>query len=165
MKTLITSAQVAAEAFRAPDFIQPYAVAEATILAAQRRHIRPVLGEKLYAALCGGGHATFLEEYVRPPLALYVKLSMLPSLAVQVGGAGVVELHSTNLARAGEARTRAAARRLRSEAGALMRRAVEHVEASPALFPEYDPAENILNRCSMAGGVVLTKTACHGERR
>jgi len=165
MKPLITPARVAAEAFRPPEFLQPDAVGESAIVAAQRRHIRPVLGETLYAALCGGAHPAFVEEYVAPPLALYVKAAMLPALAVQTGAAGVVELHSANLARADEAKMRAAARRLRADADALVRRAVEHVEGSRALFPEYDPEENVLNRCSVAGGVVLTKSVCDGERR
>jgi len=161
----MTPAEVAAAAFRAPEFIQPDAVGESAILAAQRRHIRPVVGAALYAALCRGDYVSLLEEYIRPPLALYVKLAMLPALAVQTGAAGVVELHSANLARAGEAKMRGAARRLRSDADALMRRAAEHIEASRGLYPEYDPEENVLNRCSVAGGVVLTKDVCDGNCR
>jgi hypothetical protein len=158
MELLITPAQVAQMAFRAPDFISEEAVAEATILAAQQKFVRPVLGDRLFDALCRGSYAPLLRDYVMPPLALYVKMLMLPALAVQAGGAGVVEANPKNFVRAGDARLRAAVRRLRTEALALMRRAIEHIESSaPRTYPEYDPADNILNRCSTDGGVVLPK--------
>ncbi len=154
MNLLITPAQVAETAFRAPYFIIPDAVPEATILAAQQKFIRPVLGG-LYDRLCAGEYPEFLAEYVLPPLALYVKLLMLPSLSVQAGSAGVVEVNSKNLARAGDTRLRYAVRRLRSDASALMARAVGHLEAHRDDFPEYDPHENVRNRCSIDGLVVL----------
>lgn len=154
MELLITPAQVAQTAFRAPDLIDPEAIPESTILAAQQKFIRPVFGG-LYTAMCAGRYAAFAEEYILPALALYVKMLMLPSLAVQAGRAGLVELDTQNLARAGEAKIRQAVRRLRSDASALIGRAVEQVENNPAQFPEYDPRDNIRRRCSTAGQVVL----------
>lgn len=154
MELLITPAQVAEQAFRAPDFITADAVPEATILAAQQKFIRPVLGA-LYDKLCAGGYPDLLAEYILPPLVLYVKLQMLPSLSVQAGTAGVVEVNSKNLAKAGDAKLRYAVRRLRSDASALMKRAVEHIEANPQDYPEYDPRENVRNRCSTEGQVIL----------
>jgi hypothetical protein len=156
MRTLITPTQVAELAFRAPDFITAEAVPTATILAAQHKFIRPVLG-KLYDALCEDRYPELLAEYVVPPLALYVKLLMLPSLAVQAGSGGVVEIEAENLARAGEIRLHEALCSLRSDAATLMHRAVEHIEADSASYPEYDPKCNVLNRVSMEGGIILNK--------
>lgn len=163
MRLIITPEKVAETAFCAPDFIQPEAVSEATILAAQQKFVRPVLGDALYEAVCGGAYPAMTEAFLRPPLALYVKMLMLPSLAVQAGGAGIVEVNSRNLARAGEGKLRSALRRLRCDARALMRRAVRHIESAPADYPEYDPTNNILNRCSTEGGLVLTKDG-NGKR-
>lgn len=154
MKLLITPAQVAEAAFRAPDLIPADAVPEATILAAQQQFIRPVLG-RLYDRLCAGTCPELLDGYIAQPLALYVKMLMLPSLAVQTGVAGVVEANPENLVRASDAKLRGAIRRLRGDATAMMRRAVEHIESDPAAYPEYDPHANILNRCSIDGGIVL----------
>jgi hypothetical protein len=167
MKTLITPARVASLAFRAPDFISEEAVSEATIVAAEERFIRPVLGAALCDALADGAWPELLEDYVAPALALYVKALMLPTLAVQVGVAGVAEVNSRNLARAGEAKLRAAVKRLQGDALALMRRAVEHIEGAgggsgagsgsgSGAYPEYDPAQNVLHRCSIEGGIALT---------
>jgi hypothetical protein len=157
MKLLITPAGVADLAFRAPDFINPEAIDEATILAATQKFIRPVLGRALCDALLEGSHPEFLEDFVRPPLALYVKMSMLPSLALRTGAAGVVEIHSRNMARADNTKLHTAIRRLRVDAAALMRRAVDHLEAEPATYPLYNPSDNILHRVSAGGGVVLPK--------
>jgi hypothetical protein len=162
MELLITPETVAETAFCAPDFITADAIPPATILAAQQKFIRPVLGG-LYGSLCRGEYPEFLAEYIVPPLALYVKLSMLPSLAVQAGMAGVVEADPENLVRASEAKLRDAVRRLRSDATALMRRAVERIESDPAAYPEYNPRHNVLNRCSIEGQIVLDKLKKDGE--
>jgi hypothetical protein len=151
---LITPARVAELAFRAPDFISPDSISEATILATQQKFIAPVFGG-LYERLCEGGYPEFVEEYVVPALALYVKMQMLPSLAVQAGGGGVVEVTSKNLARASDVKLRYAIRRLLSDATVLIDRAVTHIEVSPDSFPEYDPRKNIRNHTSVNGGVVL----------
>ena len=154
MKLLITPAQVAETAFHAPDFITADAVSETTILAAQQKFIRPVFGA-LYNRLCEGAYPDFVAEYIVPALALYVKLLMLPSLSVQAGTAGVVEVNSGNLAKASDTKLRYAVRRLRSDASALIECATEHVEANQAIYPEYDTRNNIRNRCSIDGQVVL----------
>ena len=41
-----------------------------------------------------------------------------------------------------------------AHAEALLRRAAEHLDAHRTEFPEYDPTENILKRCSTDGGFV-----------
>jgi hypothetical protein len=151
---IITPAKVAELAFRAPDFISADSIGEATILAAQQKFIAPVFG-KLYERLCEGAYTDFVDEYLAAALALYVKMQMLPTLAVQAGGGGVVEVTSKNLTRVGDAKLRHAVRRLRSDAAALIDRAVAHIEAYPEEFPEYDSHQNIRNRISTDGGIVL----------
>lgn len=154
MELVITPEKVSELAFRAPDFVPADNIPAATILAAQQKFIRPVFGA-LYQRMLSGAVAEFVDEYVAPPLALYVKMLMLPSLAVQSGAAGVVEVTGKNLAKVSDERLRAAIKRLRGDASALMRRAIEHVEDNPKLFPDYDPSENILNRVSIDGGIIL----------
>ena len=41
-----------------------------------------------------------------------------------------------------------------AHAEALLRRAAAHLAARRTEFPEYDPPENILTRCSTEGGFV-----------
>ncbi|MDR2912443.1 MAG: hypothetical protein LBV38_03985 [Alistipes sp.] len=157
MELIISPAKVAESAFRAPDLVPSDAVSEAVILAAQQKFVRPVLGAALYEAVCRGQYPTLTEEYLAPPLALYVKLLMLPALAVQSGVAGVVEATSRNFARAGDSKIYEARRRLRGDARALMMRAVEHIESLAGAYPEYSPRENVMRRVSTEGGVILPK--------
>jgi hypothetical protein len=166
MKTIITSARVAQLAFRAPDLLPEDSIPPSTIVAAEERFLRPVLGAALCDALAEGAYPKLLDDYIAPALALYVKALMLPTLAVQSGAAGTVEIKSGSLASAPEAKLRAAVRRLRGDALALVRRAVEHIESSraatggdPGAFPEYDPSGNVLHRCSLDGGIALTRRA------
>lgn len=154
MELLISPARIAQYAFRAPSFINAAAISDATILAAQQKFIRPALGA-LYDKICTGCYGDFLEEYIQPPLALYVKLLMMPSLAVQAGAGGVAEANSANLSKAGDAKFRYAVRRLRSDAAALMDRAVAHLDANRGKYPEYEPRADAHRRCSIEGGVIL----------
>ena len=55
---------------------------------------------------------------------------------------------------AGDDALRRRQRALRTEARTLLRRAAEHLDAHRTEFPEYDPTENILKRCSTDGGFV-----------
>lgn len=154
MELFISPARIAEYAFRAPNFINAAAISDATILAAQQKFIRPALGP-LYDEICAGRYPDFLEEYIQPPLALYVKLLMMPSLAVQAGGGGVAEASSENLTKAGDSKFRYAVRRLRSDAAALMDRAAAHLDANRESFPEYEPRADVRRRRSIEGGVIL----------
>ncbi len=64
MELLITPARVAELAFRAPDFIAPEAVPEATILAAQQKYLKPVLGAALYDRVSTGAYPLLVADYL-----------------------------------------------------------------------------------------------------
>lgn len=152
MKTLITPARVAEIAFEPAEAFCEAAVSEAAILSAQHKFIEPALGA-LYGELAEGKHAGLLEEYITPPLALYVKWLLMPSLAVQSGRMGIVQVQSASF-RPADARTLARARqRVKADARALMRCAVEHIEQNPQLYPSYDGGTAA--KAGTAGGVVL----------
>ncbi len=154
MTTLITSAEALALAFEAPGTVDESFVSEAVIISAERKFLRPVLGG-VYEEMLAGGHADLLDKYVKLPLALYVKWMALPQMSARGGNMGVVQLRTGNFSPAGDATLSAIRKRIKSDARALMLRAVEHVESSPALYPGYDPEQNILKRNSIAGGIIL----------
>ncbi|MDL2319896.1 hypothetical protein LJC45_02050 [Alistipes sp. OttesenSCG-928-B03] len=154
METLITPAEVAALAFTSAAEGDVSAISESAIAAAQQKFIKPVLNG-LYAALEEGRYPELLVEYVKPALAQYVRYLVLSSVASHVGTAGVIQPRAATFATAPEKSLAALRRRARSDARTLMRRAVEHIETIAADYPEYDPAQNILNRVSIEAGVVL----------
>ncbi len=130
------------------------AVTEAVILSAQQKFIRPVLGA-LYGVLLRGGHEELLEGYLKTPLAYYVKYLLLPSVAAQVGMAGVVCASGDGVAPVDDTALKRLMRRVKSDADALMDAAVEHIESHREEYPEYDPRENIRNRVRIQGDILI----------
>ncbi len=149
---LMTSAEVAALAF--PGSLDPDGgfVAEASIIAAQQKFIKPVLN-KLYDAL--GNYPELVEQYVKPALAQWVRYMVLPSIAAQVGSTGIIAPRGQNFESVAPMSVSALRRRAKADARALTLRMVEHIEANAVQYPEYDHARNVLTRTSTAGNVVL----------
>ena len=154
METLMTPAEVATVAF--PGSLDPEGsfVPVSSIVAAQQKFLKPALNG-LYERLEQGAYVELLEEYVKPALAHYVRYLLLPTISAQVGTTGVVQPRSASFGAASDKAVEAIRRRTRSDAAALMRRLIEHIETLAADYPEYDPAQNVLNRVSTAGGIVL----------
>jgi hypothetical protein len=159
MKQLITSAEVISIAFGTNNTLREEAVPAHTILAAQRRFVRPVVGEEVFDLLmaespteeCEG----FIRDYLKVPLALYVASLMLPTLAVTVGSAGVVRLSGESFEAADGVALRGAVRRLRRDAEALIDAATEHLASLPTLGALYRPEENVRSCTRLSGGIVL----------
>lgn len=155
MKRLITAAEVVAKAFAGGNNIRPEQISHATILAAERKYIEPVFGTDMYTAMLDGEYADFVENYLKEPLALYVKRLMLPQLALQVGTAGVVRYAVEGYVEADEAGFRRLLRRTKADADALVDRAVEQVENNPETYDLYEPALNVRHRVNIDSGVVI----------
>lgn len=159
MKQLITPAEVIAIAFGSTNALREESIPAVTILAAQQRLVRPVVGERLYEMFTAEEPEepcrTFVEAYLKAPLALYVASLVLPQLAVQVGSAGVVRFSGEGFEAADEGSLRRAARRLRKDAEALMDAATDRLAREPLLAEHYSPEENVRTRVTLAGGIVL----------
>lgn len=152
---LLTPGEVIRLAFAGGDYVPETEVGPALIATAQYKFIRPVLGAPLIARMAQGAYPELLEGFVAPALALYVRLLMLPSMAAHAGAHGVTSLRTaTCLPADGQALSRLR-RQTRSDAAALLRRAVERIEAGAQDYPEYDARANVLHRCTMAGDLIL----------
>lgn len=151
---LITPHEVVEIAFRGMEAVDENVIGEAPIVTAQYKFIRPVLG-KLYEALLEGKYPELLNGYLKAPLAHYVKWLLLPRLSIQCGGIGVVQFKGENFSAAENGELSMLRQQVRSDAQALMKRAVERIESAPDEFPEYDPEQNVLHRISLLGDWVL----------
>ena len=156
MNTLITPAEALRLAFREGETLPPGIIAEADIAAAEHRYLVPVLGQELYAQLLGGAYGVFREAYLAAPAALCVRLLLQPRLDILTGACGTTAPRSSWSEPADEEALRRLRRALRTEIRALLRRATDYLDTHRAEFPEYDPAKNILKRCSTDGGFVQT---------
>lgn len=154
MQNLISPEEVAATAFAPLDRVSAEDVNPLTIAVAQERFIVPVLGTKMVEALLSGSYAELTDELITPALALYTRVLMLPALALRTGAAGIVKGSNQHLDAATENDLRSLRRNALAQASTLLHKAVTIIESTPELYPEYDPRDNILNRCRIDGGVV-----------
>ena len=154
MKTIISPAEAVSTAWAGGEYVSPQAVSEADVAAAEHRHIVPVTGRALAEALADGRYDELRRDYVLPALAMYVRILVQPAMDVRTGQAGSVVQRGT-CAEAASAEARAASMAsLRRRAGRLLRRLSDRLDAAAEEYPEYDPRQNILKRCSTDGGIV-----------
>lgn len=153
MKLLMTPAEVVGMVFG--EGIPPDIIGDSTVMAAQLRYMKPVLGDSFYKALEEGRYTAFVGEWVKPALALFVKYMVLPAVAFHTGELGVVQFGGDHF-HAAEAKDIAGLRRVvRSQAETALYAVVLHIESSPDTYPEYDSDENIKRRISVSGGIVM----------
>lgn len=151
---MITAEEVVALAFGGDEHLDRKRISDGVILAAQNKFICPVLGG-VYDVAHTAPYQSFISEWVKLPLALYIKWLLLPELIVEVGASGVVVRSCEDYVSASEEQLRVMMQRLRSEADALLDRAVEELDKNPSLYKAYSPKENVRNRTRIVGGVVI----------
>lgn len=154
MHTLISPREVVEIAFAGSEPLNESSVGETVIMTAEQKFIRPVLGN-LYDSLLNNLYPELLDEYIKAPLALYVKLLVLPSMAVHTGTMGIVQHHSKNMETSSRSQQSALESQTRASAMSLIKRAITHIELNPTRYPEYDGSQNILNKTSIEGHIVL----------
>ena len=154
MNTLITPAEVVRLAFPPDACLPPEAVTEADIAAAAQRYLIPVIGERLYKKQMTVLDRTFIDQYLAAPLALYTRLLIQPRLDIRTGRCGTTAPKPDGTSPATEEARRMQRQSLLTQARALLLRAVEQIELYPETYPQYDPKENILKRCSIDGKLV-----------
>lgn len=157
MQTLISPERVFRLAFTADEMLTPSVILPADILAVEERHLRPIIGEALYAALAEGRYAELLEEYVAPAVAAWTRYAVQPLLGHRCSSCLVSDGNDFyNATTADNVRMAALQRHLRHTAQTLSRRLGDYLNNHSADFAEYDPDENPLNRCSINGDIVQT---------
>ncbi len=156
MNTLITPTQVLRLAFGAAEPVPADTVSEADIAAAEARYIAPAIGKSLYGALLEGGHEAFVADYLAAPAALFTRLVIQPRLAIKTAAVGAVSPRTSYGQAADKTAQRELLRSLRTEARALLQRAVGHLDSHAAEFPEYKPEESVFKRCMIHGDIVQT---------
>lgn len=155
-QTLITPEKVASLAFNDGEFFDAASISAIDIAVAEERHVVAVVGSAMYAAMCRGAYADFCEEYVAPVVALRTRLLMLPSMVARSGRFGVSVPASSTMKAPSDAQVRLLERSLREKARTMQHRMSRYLNDNAAQFPEYNPRENVLNRCSNDGNIVQT---------
>lgn len=157
MKTLITPLQALRLAFGADEYLPPETVRVDDIAAACERYVVPVIGRSLYEKLLAGEYPGFVADHLAAATALFTRIVVQPRLDIRTGRCGTTAPKSSDLQPADAAARRALMRSLRAQARTLLRSASAHLAAHSGEFPEYDPEQDIFNRCSTDGNLVQTR--------
>lgn len=154
MTPLITPTEALRLAFRSSERLPLDTLTEADLVTAEERYLKPVLGDKLLAAIRAGSYPTLLTNHLAVPLALYTRVVALPRLALHTDTIGHLAPKTDCGTAADEGSLRRLQKSLRREADTLLRRTTRHLDEAAADYPEYTPEANLFNRCSTDGGFV-----------
>lgn len=119
-----------------------------------QRYIVPVVGRALYEKLLAGSYPDFRTEYLASPAALFTRAVLQPRSTSAPGSAARRLRNPPMPSRPGDTARRHLRRALLAQARTLLHRAAEHLRAHRDEFPEYDPENDIFNRCTTDGGFV-----------
>lgn len=155
MEMLMTTGEVVKIAFANSPGMEADAISEATVLTAQQKFIKPVVGKNIYKKLEDGKLDDLLEKYVKPALAYCIKILTIPTLTNTPGNMGIIVHKGNNFTLASDKSVTALKKQARSEAGTFLRLLIEHIEDNRDLYPEYVPEENVLNRLSISSGAII----------
>jgi hypothetical protein len=154
MKNLITNEQVISLAFADGEYLSPEVILDSDIALAEDRYIVSVVGAELHKALLDGSYPTLLNDFVAPALAMAVRTMIQPSLNVRTGQLG---LHIASTLRA-DSSTKTAMqtlqKSLRLRRQALLKRLSKHLHTNASEYPEYNPNDDVLQKCSIDGGYI-----------
>ena len=154
MQNLITNEQVISLAFGDGEYISPSVVLASDISAAEYRYIIPIVGEQLYEELLKGSHATLLNDYVAPALAMAVRTMIQPSLNVRTGELGLYIPSSARSDTAIKTAVHTLHKSLRLRRQSLLKRLSNYLKRNASEFASYDAGNDIMQRCSIDGGYV-----------
>ena len=154
MKSLITPVEVLRHAFGGGEVLPTDTITEADIAAAEERYLRPMLGQALYERLLEGDYDEFRTNYLVTCTALFTRLVVQSRLDIRTARIGSLAPKSDNGTAADETSLRCLRHNLRNEANTLLRRALRHLEAHRAEYPEYDCYNPLFHRCTTDGGFV-----------
>lgn len=154
MELLITAAEVLELAFDDSESLREDLVKDPVIRTAEARYLEPVLGA-LYAALHDPEYGDFVDRFIKPPLAFYIRSLVADNLTVSLGNLGAMQYSADKMKTASDTGSARIRKKAKYDADTLMDKAVEHIESHPDDFPLYDRKNNVRHRISIQGGIIL----------
>lgn len=151
---LITPTEVVEAVFASAPNIADQIVDRSMILVAQQKFILPLMGARMVTALEEGLYPQLLDQYVKPALAMCVKLLALPALNAQIGASGIVTFNGESFASADHSPYHELEQSVASSARTLLRRLDERLRRTPDEFAHYSARENS-RPFSVAAGLIL----------
>ncbi len=117
-------------AFATGEYVAQGSITESVILSSQLRYIAPVLGQKLLEKLLEGEYETLREGYIAPTLGVLARIE-----------ANLAAYPPTEVER--------------QRAKLFLCNLTDYLNSHTELYGEYNPEDNVMNRCSIVAGFVL----------
>lgn len=152
--TLISPEQVLELAFGHSYDLSPQNITPSDIAAATSRYITPVMGQQLMQCVMEGKYPDLSQQYVAPALACAVRLMVQPSLNIRTADSGLIAPRGETMTPPSTAAAQQLMHSLKIRTRELVGRLSDHLNTSCNLYAEYNPKNNILNRCSIDGGLI-----------
>jgi hypothetical protein len=158
MTYLLTTTEVVTLAFNDKNFL-PAKILDSHLEVAHEGFLRPALGdtfyEELIAATPTGVNKTFVDNYLKKPLAWYVKYVVLPEIMVHISNTGfaVVQPQGTIAVtdkQAGNLREQA-----KTNADILLRKALDYLDDNASTYPTYEAGEAVRETTRIIGGIIF----------
>lgn len=154
MDLLITAKEVMELAFDESESLREDLVKDPVISMAQIKFIEPVLGP-LYKVIHEPAYENFVNGFIKPPLAFYVRSLVVDNLTVSLGNLGAMQYSADKMKTASDTQSARIRKKAKYDADTLLDKAVAHIEDNPEDFPSYDNKHNIRHRISIQGGIIL----------
>jgi hypothetical protein len=149
---LITAKEVIEISFTGEENIKENRIPDSVIESAQEKYLRPVL-TGLHDHLTKPAYTQFVNDYIKPPLAFFVRYLVLPSMSIQLSNMGAF-LPETDFSKTATDRQRDTLRQSAlSIAEPLLEKAVRYIEENRSGFPEYVKKSRTVNK--VKGGIVF----------
>ena len=154
MKNLITNEQVISLAFGEGEYLSPEVILDSDIASATSRYIVPVVGTELCEAMVDGSYQELLDDFVAPALAMAVRTMIQPALNVRTSQLGLQISSSLRADSSTKTAMESLQKSLRLRRQSLLKRLSNYLKNHASEFSEYNPSNDVLQKCSIDGGFV-----------
>ncbi|HJB84709.1 MAG TPA: hypothetical protein IAA13_04280 [Candidatus Alistipes merdigallinarum] len=151
---LITPAEVLELAFPSNQYLPEEMILPAKIDAAQYRFLKPAFGD-FYACLAEEQYESFVDQFVKPALAYYVRYLVIDDLCALPGTTGVLQAETDYAESASEKNMEKVKCQAKEDADTLLKQALDYLEDHAEQFPEYDVEQEKSRKVCMKGGFIF----------
>lgn len=137
---LMTPQEVIDIAFAANSNMKAESINEHIIHIAEVKYIRPAIGAAIYDKL---GEYTDLAEMLKPALAYFVKCEIIPSIAINLGNAGLAISNPQYMTAATDKQRTLLYESEMSKANTLLNEVLEYLTTSNA-YPEFTGVKSVV---------------------
>ncbi len=158
MNYLITPAEVVALAFNDKNFL-PGKILTIHLTIAHEGFLRPALGDDYYLHLMTGTQTeddiVLIDNYLKAPLAMYVRYIILPDIIMHLSNTGVQLVQPQGSISASDRQAGVLRDQARENAMILMDSATRYIRQNATKFPLYSYSATVQSKTKILGGVIF----------